>query len=338
MLKRLLIFLILVSAGVGVFAMVVFSGLKPANENAKPRYFRVDKGETIADVLLRLEGEGLIQNAKYVRWHHRAFGEEGTVHRGTYEISASQSGDEILKHLLFGEKVRQMVLIKEGLWVREVAATLEAKQVASKQEVLALAADPRSLEDLPAFIVPSKGLEGYLYPETYDLPPLIGAEEAVVRMLAEFEKDIYEPLGKPDAIKLRSWVIIGSLVELEAKHENERKRIAGVIYNRLNKGMALQIDATVIYGLGVRRTLKNVDYQLSHPYNTYKIQALPPGPICSPRASSVMAAAKPEVHHFFYYVAMPDGTHKFSKTYDEHLRNVNLSRKAYAAQRAAAGA
>jgi UPF0755 protein len=204
--------------------------------------------------------------------------------------------------------------------------------------VLAIAGNPAALTDLPAFIVPSKGLEGYLYPETYDLPPLIGAEEAVQRMLAEFEEEIYVPLGKPDPIKLRSLVIIGSMVELEAKHENERKRIAGVIYNRLNKGMPLQIDATVIYGLGERRTLKNVDYQLPHPYNTYKIKSLPPGPICSPRASSVMAAAEPEAHHFFYYVAMPDGTHKFSKTYEEHLRNVGLSRKAYAAERAGQGA
>src|SRR5688500_6503340 len=138
-------------------------------------------------------------------------------------------------------------------------------------------------------------------------------------MLSHFEKDVYEPLGKPNVVKLRSLVIIGSMVELEAKHESERKRIAGVIYNRLNKGMPLQIDATVIYGLGKRRTLTNRDYQLIHPYNTYKLKALPPGPICSPRSSSVMAAAKPELHGFLYYVAMPDGTHKFAKTYNEHL-------------------
>ena len=332
MLKRLLFFLILVLAAVGVFAAVLFNGLAPVDENAKPRYFRVEKGETIADVLERLEKEGFIANAKYVRWHHRMFGEEGNVHRGTYEISAAQSGDEILKHLLYSEPVRQMVLIKEGLWVSEVAATLEEKQVAPKQEVLAIATDPSKLGDLPAFVVASKGLEGYLYPETYDLPPLLGAEEAVRRMLTQFEKEIYEPLGKPDTGKLRSLVIIGSMIELEAKHENERKRIAGVIYNRLNKGMPLQIDATVIYGLGKRRTLRNVDYQLDHPYNTYKLKALPPGPICSPRASSVMAAAKPEVHKFFYYVAMPDGTHKFARTYAEHLRNVSVSRKAYAGQ------
>jgi UPF0755 protein len=333
MLKRLLVFLLLVLAAVGVFAAVLLNGLKPVDENAKPRYFRVEKGETIAGVLERLEQEGLISSASAVRMHHRVFGEDGSVHRGTYEVSASQTGDEILRHLLFGEKVRQMVLIKEGLWVAEVAATLEAKQVAPKQEVLALAANPARLGELPPFVTARKGLEGYLYPETYDLPPLLGAEDAIRRMLEEFSKDVYEPLGKPDPVKLRSWVIIGSMVELEAKHDNERKRIAGVIYNRLNKGMPLQIDATVIYGLGKRRTLTNGDYLLPHPYNTYKIKSLPPGPICSPRASSVFAAAKPEKHPFIYYVAMPDGTHKFARTYSEHLNNVSVSRKAYTALR-----
>jgi UPF0755 protein len=156
------------------------------------------------------------------------------------------------------------------------------------------------LGNLPPFIVASKGLEGYLYPETYDLPPLLGAEEAIRKMLSEFGRKVYEPLGKPNPGKMRSLVIIASMIELEAKHDNERKRIAGVIYNRLNKGMPLQVDATIIYGLGKRRILKNVDYQLPHPYNTYKKRGLPPGPICSPRASSVMAAAKPEAHHFFY--------------------------------------
>lgn len=333
MLKRLFVFLVLVLAAVGVAAAVLFNGLKPVDETAKARYFRVEKGETIAAVLERLEGEGFIRSASSVRMHHRVFGEDANVHRGTYEISPAQGGDEILKQLLYGEPVRQMVLIREGLWVREVAATLEAKQVASKQEVLALAQDPSTLVDLPSFVVASKGLEGYLYPETYDLPPLLGAEDAVRRMLAQFESDVYVPLGKPDPGKLRSWVIIGSMVELEAKHENERKRISGVIHNRLNKGMPLQIDATVVYGLGQRRTLKNSDYQLNHPYNTYKLKALPPGPICSPRASSVLAAAKPEKHKFYFYVAMPDGKHKFARTYEDHLRNVSLSRKAYAAQR-----
>src|SRR5687767_4229303 len=136
MLKRLLFFLILVLAAVGVFAAVLFNGLAPVSPSAEPRYFRVEKGETIAEVLERLGNDGFIANAKYVRWHHRVFGEEGDVHRGTYEISAAQSGDEILKHLLYSEPVRQMVLIKEGLWVSEVAATLEAKQVAPKDEVL----------------------------------------------------------------------------------------------------------------------------------------------------------------------------------------------------------
>ncbi|MDQ2985461.1 MAG: endolytic transglycosylase MltG [Armatimonadota bacterium] len=331
--KKLLWLFVILSLAAGVGGAVLFSGLGPVSEIGKPRYFRIEDGETISAALERLERDGIINSASSVRVHHRIFGGDGALNRGTYVVNPADGGDVVLKKLLDDDPVRQMVLVREGLWVREVAATLEAKLVAPKHEVLAIVADPAKLGDLPRFIVPSKGLEGYLYPETYDLPPLLGAEDAVRRMLAEFERDIYEPLGKPDAGKLRSWVIIGSMVELEAKRDDERKRIAGVIYNRLMKGMPLQIDATVVYGLGERRTLKNADYLLDHPYNTYKLKALPPGPICSPRAASVFAAAKPEKHAFFYYVAMPDGTHKFGRTYQEHLHNVNVSRKAHAAQR-----
>nr|MBA3726968.1 endolytic transglycosylase MltG [Armatimonadota bacterium] len=133
--------------------------------------------------------------------------------------------------------------------------------------------------------------------------------------------------------KMRAWVIIGSMVELEARQAPERPRIAGVIYNRLGKGMPLQIDATVAYGLKNKRRLLNSDYQIDHPYNTYKIKTLPPGPICSPGASAIKAAARPEKHGFLYYVAMPDGSHRFAKSYAEHLANVEISRRAFAVSR-----
>jgi UPF0755 protein len=336
--KRVLLLLLLILAlTVGVGAAFLWSGLRPVSDHSSPQYFRVDKGETIADSLQRLEMTGVIASASSVRLHHKLFGGDKKLRRGTFIVDASDGGDVVLKKLLNDERVKQMVLIKEGLWAAEVAATLEAKLVAEKEAVLEIESNPSRLGDLPAFIIPGKGLEGYLYPETYDLPPLIGAEEAIRRMLTQFEADVYIPLGKPNPIKLRSWVIIGSMIELEAKKENERSRISGVIYNRLMKGMPLQIDATVVYGLGRRRTLTHKDYQLDHPYNTYKLKALPPGPICSPRGASVIAAAKPEKHNFYYYVAMPDGSHKFSKTYQEHLHNVNLSRRAYAEKRAVSG-
>jgi len=335
--KVLLLLLLLLVLAVGVGAAVLWAGLRAVSEQSSPQYFRVEKGETIADALQRLESSGVIASAASVRLHHKLFGGDKKLRRGTFVVDPSDNGDVVLKRLLSDEPVQQMVLVREGLWATEVAATLEAKLVADKRSVLEIEQDPARMGDLPPFIIPRKGLEGYLYPETYDLPPLIGAEEAIRRMLAEFESDVYIPLGKPDSIKLRSWVIIGSMIELEAKMEKERARISGVIHNRLMKGMPLQIDATVVYGLGIRRTLRQNDYQLNHPYNTYKLKALPPGPICSPRAASIFAAAKPEKHDFYYYVAMPDGSHKFSKTYQEHLHNVNLSRRAYAEKRAVSG-
>lgn len=329
MLKRLLIVVLLLAAAAGIGAAMLFHNLRPASGEA--RFFRIEDGERLGTLLDRLESDGLIQNAAAVRWHYRFFGKEAPVPTGTYLLDPSKNGNEVLNEILHGEAVRQMVLFREGIWQEEVAAILEEKQVASAEKTLELSKKPDSLEDLPPFILPSKGLEGYLYPETYDLPPLIGAEPALQRMLREFEKRVYEPLGKPEPAKLRAWVIIGSMVELEAKLDSERKRIAGVIYNRLLKGMPLQIDATVHYALKQRRLLTYEDYRIDHPYNTYKIPALPPGPICSPRAESVIAASQPEKHNFYYYVAMPDGSHRFAKTYEEHLANVAHSRRARAA-------
>lgn len=335
--KVLLLLLLVLVLAVGVGAAVLWSGLRPNSDQSSPQYFRIAKGETISNALERLEKDGIIGSASSVRMHHKLFGGDKKLHRGTFIVDSADGGDVVLRKLLNDEPVRQMVLIREGLWAAEVAATLEAKMIADKSAVLEIEKDPSQLGDLPAFIIARKGLEGYLYPETYDLPPLIGAEEAISRMLAEFERDVYIPLGKPDPIKLRSWVIIGSMIELEAKVESERARISGVIHNRLLKGMPLQIDATVVYGLGKRRKLTHKDYALNHPYNTYKLRALPPGPICSPRAASIFAAAKPEKHNFYYYVAMPDGSHKFAKTYQEHLHNINLSRRAYAEKLAVTG-
>jgi len=335
--KVLVLIFVVLALSVAVFAAVLWSGIRPLDEHASPQYFRVEKGETIAEVLERLQRDQIIGSASKVRLHHKLFGSDQKLRRGTFVVSAADAGDVVLKKLLSEAPVRQMVLIREGLWASEVAAALAAKLVADKQRVLELERNPAVMGELPPFILPAKGLEGYLYPETYDFPPLMGAEEAIERMLAEFESDVYVPLGKPDPIKLRSWVIVGSMIELEAKKENERARISGVIYNRLMKGMPLQIDATVVYGLGKRRKLRQSDYLLDHPYNTYKLKSLPPGPICSPRAASIFAAAKPEKHNYFYYVAMPDGSHRFARTYQEHLHNVSLSRHAYAQKQAVPG-
>ncbi|MER3413263.1 MAG: endolytic transglycosylase MltG [Armatimonadota bacterium] len=325
---------------IGVVAALVaalaFGGLmtlnamtRPLNPNAEPRYFRVHAGESVRAVAERLEREGVIRNASAALLRirlpspiGRGAGGEGKLRNGTYQISAAQPADHVLLHLIESRPLRQNVLIREGLWAEEVASILEEHEVASAKEFMDLVAKPREFASVVSFPLPEGSLEGYLFPDTYDFPPLLGARRAIEMMLQAFEQKVYQPLGRPEAEKLRRWVVIGSLVELEAMHDDERRRIAGVMYNRLERKMRLQVDATVLYALRQRRRLSYRDYTIQHTYNTYLIPALPPGPICSPGYESIAAAKTPENHDFLYYVAKPDGYHVFSRTYQEHLRKV----------------
>jgi UPF0755 protein len=122
-------------------------------------------------------------------------------------------------------------------------------------------------------------------------------------------------------------VTIASLVEREARVDAERARIAGVTYNRLRRGMRLEVDATVLYALGRQKDVVLYrDLQLDSPYNTYLHYGLPPGPIASPGLAAILAAVRPETHDFLYYVARPDGSHAFSRTLEEHNRAIRAIR------------
>ena len=145
-----------------------------------------------------------------------------------------------------------------------------------------------------------------------------------------------EALGR----SMHDIVTIASLIEREAQVDSERATIAGVIYNRLNNAGEfpyLQVDASVLYGLGrTSGTLSEEDLATDTPYNLYMKEGLPPGPICNPGYASLHAAAYPEQHNYFYYVAMPDGTHLFANSYEEHQANIATSNQAQAAAAAAA--
>ncbi|MCH8275788.1 MAG: endolytic transglycosylase MltG [Armatimonadetes bacterium] len=326
--------LVLASAAAAGWALLN-RALGPADHTATQVYFRVEEGDTVASVLDRAERRGLLRSARAVRLHARLARFEGAVRPGTFRLSASMRGDVLLRELIEGEPVRRMVTIREGLWKERVADLFKENGIGGRDEALERFADPAAFKETAGLPLPDESLEGYLFPDTYDLPPLIGVEEAIQKMLSAFREKVYEPLGKPDAETLRRWVVIASMIELEAAKDEERPRIAGVIYNRLERGMPLQIDATVAYAKGEWGPVSVKDYEIDHPYNTYRIAGLPPGPICSPGFASIKAAAEPDEHDYFYYVAMPGGTHSFSGTYREHLRNIRLSRAAFAQQRTA---
>lgn len=312
---------------VGGAGFWLYSQVQPLNPAAKPRLVRFQSPSTLYHALERLEKGKVIKNALAARLLARIRKPKAAVGVGTYELGANMSVDQIFRELQ--RPVRRMVRLPETNWAARTANLLEKDQLGSAAEYLALVGTPSAFEQDVDFPLPATSLEGYLYPDTYDLPPLMTSREVIQRQLANFERRVWRGLGKPK--NLHEVIIIASMVEMEVKRDEERPIVAGVIANRLAKGMLLQIDAAINYGLQKWRPLTYADYRnVDSPYNLYRNKGLPPGPICSPSLKSIQAALKPAKHNYLYYVALPSGRSLFAASYDEHLRNVARRRTAVA--------
>ncbi len=308
----------------GGFAAWLWAELRPLAKGS-PILIRYERPTEIGTVLEDLERRRVIRSAAAFRaylWIRRV---SRDVRTGTYRFAPGMKVGEVLRSL--GSPLRQMVRLPETNWAARSAKILENRRVCPAGEYMALVRSAEPFRSLVEFPLPANGsLEGYLFPDTYDLPPLLGAEGVILRQLRAFEKKVWLSLGKPD--DLHRAVIVGSLVELEVARDDERPIVAGVIENRLARNMPLQIDASVLYGMGVWKELTREEIRTSDsPFNTYRYRGLPPGPICSPSVASVRAALNPASHRYLYYVAMPEGYHLFSETYDQHLKNI-VRRKA----------
>lgn len=327
-LVRVLALLLLLAGGGGYWWMD--EQLKPLG-GATERYLRFEARTDLESALARLEKEGYVRNAKVLFLYARLRRMNVPVATGTYRVKPNLTRDAVLAMLR--APIRQMVRVPSYYWIARTAKLLEEKEVCTAEAYIEATRRPADFQKLVPFPLPADSLEGYLYPDTYDLPPMLGAEQTILRQLAAFQKKVWEPLGEPKG--LHRAVVIGSMVQLEAALDEERPKIAGVIENRIAKKMRLQIDATVNYAMQEWRPLLRSEYSsVKSPFNTYLTAGLPPGPICSPTAASIEGALKPDVHPFLYYVAMPERYHLFSSTYEEHLRNIQ-KRKAALAREAA---
>ena len=278
-----------------------------------------------------LQRRGVVRDARvfeyYARWKH----ELKPVPEGTYRFNPGMTVDEVITAL--HSRLKQMVRIPETNFSYRTANLLQKRGVLIGKEYKQLIKDPAAFADDVDFPLPKTSLEGYLYPDTYDLPPLIGAHDTIVRQLQAFEEKVY-PLLK-DVKDPNKVLTIASMVEMEAAKDKDRPLIAGVIVNRLKLNMPLQIDATILYALQQWRRLTYADLKdTNSAYNTYLHKGLPPGPICSPSLKSVEAALHPAVHDYLYYVALPTGYHLFAHTFAQHSANIAKRRAALAAKAA----
>jgi UPF0755 protein len=298
--------------------------LLPALASAPPAIFDVRPGASLGQVARDLESRGLIRSAVAFKLLARYRKLDGALQVGEYELSAALAPGEILTRIVEGRVVAYELVIPEGLTADAIALRLEAAELSNAADFLAFASDPASAASLG---VEGATLEGYLFPETYRLPRGLGVREVaevLVRQFLEVWREIEAQAGRQE-LSMLEVVTLASIVEKETAAPHERPLIASVFRNRLKRGMRLETDPTVIYGIPDfdgnlrRRDLENAD----NPYNTYKIVGLPPGPIANPGADALRAVVNPAESDFLFFVSRNDGTHVFSKTFSEHVRAVD---------------
>lgn len=345
MLRGLIITIILLLvvgiAGYAVFNNYYNSMLEPVDETAVEEYTLVEipSGASTEIIAYILEGENLIQDERifrlYVRRHNLGQG----FMAGNYRLSPSMSLEQIVDIIQAGESYAETMwfTIPEGFTVENMAIRLEEQGLVDGERFLELCrqASAETIEEFPMLAgADDPGieyqLEGYLFPDTYEVYPDAG-EEYIINMMLRRMEQVLNEINYNDRIRemglsLHELLTIASLIERETRVDHERETVASVIYNRMEIGQRLQIDATVQYVLEEQKEfLLYKDLEILSPYNTYLVDGLPPGPIASPGRASISAALNPEQTDYFYYNYKYDGTgeHYFSRTFEEHLQNVN---------------
>ncbi len=277
-----------------------------------------------------LKERGLIRDETVFVWYCRLCDADQKLKAGTYRLSRSQSVDEIIEYLVQGRVATEAFTVPEGYNLQEIGRLLADKGICSLEEFKRAATEEYDYPFLKNIPFRENRLEGFLFPDTYRVPKDVTARQIVNMMLARFDqvwKSRFENEAQQQGRSVYEVVTLASLVEKEARIDEERPIIAGVLENRLRKGMLLQVDATVLYSLGEhKQQVTYDDLKVDSPYNTYRYPGLPPGPIASPGAASIAAVLNPARHDYYYYVYVGDGRHYFSKTYEEHLRVKNSRR------------
>lgn len=286
--------------------------------------FKIRYGSSLREVSRDLKSEGYIRNRLVYEWYVRLHPRGRMAKAGWYRLSPGMSVSQIVKILQRGTPQEISLTVPEGLTVKEIAALLGEKGLVNPQSFLARLQDRQFLTGILGDMAPTtldnNFPEGYLFPDTYNLVLPVTEKEIITVMLNRFREVFHQNFGTLSPAKRRQILIVASLVEKEAKHDVERPIIAAVFYNRLRIGYPLQSCATVQYALGTRKKrLYDKDLQVNSTFNTYLHYGLPPGPIANPGLASLKAAADPAQVGYLYFVAKPDGSHVFSRTYREHL-------------------
>lgn len=307
-----------------VFAIIVFSIWnpgRPAGDGNRTVIFEVERGQGLWTVSRNLEAEGLLVSGDFFRTLFRVSGKAHRIQAGLYELNDGMSATEIGQILTEGRVRLQSFTVPEGYHNRQIGDILARHGfVESREQFLELASDPAVLAK---FNIPADSSEGYLFPDTYSVPEGYPAEKIQDMMIRRFF-DMVEKAAPDHNLspqELHEKVILASIIEREAAHQEELPVMARVFENRLQQGMRLESCATVQYTFERPKSrLLYRDLEIDSPYNTYRNRGLPPGPISNPGYAAIEGAFHPEDVDYIFFVLRPgERGHHFSSSYSEHL-------------------
>lgn len=332
---------VLIIGVVGLFGYNYVKGaLKPLDPNAtKTIAVEVPIGSSLSSISTLLEKKGVIKDARVFKYYAK-FKNESQFQAGNYDLTQAMTFDELIESLKTGKVYRKPVFtmtVPEGLTLEQIGKVIEKKTPYTQKEFMDLVTSDTFVQQMmanyPELVTEAVladniryDLEGYLYPATYsyyeEKPSLQAIVEEMIAAMNNVVKNYSDVLAEKQ-MSVHQLLTFASLLEEEATAQTDRETIASVFYNRINGGMPLQTDPTVLYALGDHKDrVLYEDLEVDNAYNTYKNKGLPPGPIAGAGKTSIEASLNPSQTDYFYFLADKEGVNHFSKTYDEHLQKV----------------
>jgi len=294
--KKIKIVLFLFIVFCFLFLVLVYWGIYIPIGSSNSVLFSVKKGESLDVIASNLQEQGLIRHKSFFSAYAIFKNKTRSLKAGEYELSFSMAVPDILEKISSGDRIRKTITIIEGWGIEDIEDYLEAGPI-----------DPE--------------LEGYLFPDTYEIYPQDQLEDIVQKMKDNFEVKIkpFEKEIEQQGKTIEDIIIMASIIEKEVRTIEDKKVVSGILWKRIKSNMPLQVDATISYITGRKSTkITKQELAIDSPYNTYKYKGLPPGPICSPGLDSIKAAIYPVSTKYWFYLSTPEGETIFSTTLKEH--------------------
>jgi len=322
---KLLLGLIALVFLVALITFFIFSSfINTGNGGKNDTNFVVVNGQGLKVISTNLKTKNIISNDLLFMIYMKYAGLSGNIKAGDYILSPSMTPMQIADILSQGKVASRTITIPEGWTVAEIGTYLEKQGIVKKSDFV-LASNKEYSYDFLSSKPADVGLEGFLFPDTYQISITADSESIIKTMLDNFGKKVTLDMrlaAKQTGFSLYETITLASVVEEEANKPADRKIVAGIFISRLNEDMMLQSDVTVAYALGEdRKELTAADISLDSPYNTYVVAGLPKGPISNPGLESISAVIYPEITDFRYFIAANDQIY-YAKNIEEHNANV----------------